>query len=168
MPHKPSHPEKKPDDAVAPRGNQCIHAAGTKLEQPGKTMPATNNNNETSATPQLGPLNGITVIDLTRVLAGPYCTMMLCDLGARVIKVESPGGDDARQFGPFVDGESAYFASLNRGKESIALNLKDDADRKVFERLLAKADVLVENFRPGALDAARLRTGRPCTSATRA
>lgn len=115
-------------------------------------MPATKNNNETSTTPQIGPLNGITVIDLTRVLAGPYCTMMLCDLGARVIKVESPGGDDARQFGPFVDGESAYFASLNRGKESIALNLKDEADRKVFERLLANADVLVENFRPGALD----------------
>ncbi len=115
-------------------------------------MPATINNNETSTAPQLGPLNGITVIDLTRVLAGPYCTMMLCDLGARVIKVESPGGDDARQFGPFVDGESAYFASLNRGKESIALNLKDEADRTVFERLLAKADVLVENFRPGALD----------------
>ena len=115
-------------------------------------MPATKKNNETSTTPQLGPLNGITVVDLTRVLAGPYCTMMLCDLGARVIKVESPGGDDARQFGPFVDGESAYFASLNRGKESIALNLKDEADRKVFEKLLAKADVLVENFRPGALD----------------
>ena len=115
-------------------------------------MPATKDTYETSTPPQLGPLNGITVIDLTRVLAGPYCTMMLCDLGARVIKVESPGGDDARQFGPFVDGESAYFASLNRGKESIALNLKDEEDRKVFEKLLAKADVLVENFRPGALD----------------
>ncbi len=115
-------------------------------------MPATETQSRTDHTPLPGPLNGITVIDLTRVLAGPYCTMMLCDLGARVIKVESRGGDDARQFGPFVDGESAYFASLNRGKESIALNLKDEEDRAVFERLLAKADVLVENFRPGALD----------------
>ncbi len=99
-----------------------------------------------------GPLNGITVIDLTRVLAGPYCTMVLSDMGARIIKVEAPQGDDARAFGPFVDGESAYFASLNRGKESIVLNLKDDADRAIFERLLEKADVLVENFRPGALE----------------
>ncbi|MBL6928513.1 MAG: CoA transferase [Rhodospirillales bacterium] len=99
-----------------------------------------------------GPLNGITVLDLTRVLAGPFCTMVLSDLGARIIKVEAPQGDDARAFGPFVDGESAYFASLNRGKESIALNLKDDADREVFDALLEKADVLVENFRPGALD----------------
>jgi len=99
-----------------------------------------------------GPLNGITVVDLTRVLAGPYCTMVLADLGARVIKVETPRGDDARQFGPFVGGESAYFASLNRGKESIALDLKADGDRAHFERLLAAADVLVENFRSGALD----------------
>jgi hypothetical protein len=79
----------------------------------------------TDPAPLPGPLNGVTVVDLTRVLAGPFCTMVLGDLGARVIKVEPPGGDDARQFGPFVDGESAYFASLNRGKESIALNLKD-------------------------------------------
>ncbi|MEX0814318.1 MAG: CoA transferase [Dongiaceae bacterium] len=100
-----------------------------------------------------GPLTGIVVLDLTRVLAGPYCTMVLADLGARVIKVEAPGaGDDARHFGPFIGGKSAYFMSLNRGKESIALDLKGEADRAVFERLLARADVLVENFRPGALD----------------
>ena len=100
-----------------------------------------------------GPLTGIVVLDLTRVLAGPYCTMVLADLGARVIKVEAPGaGDDARRFGPFIGGKSAYFMSLNRGKESIALDLKGAADRAVFERLLARADVLVENFRPGALD----------------
>lgn len=102
--------------------------------------------------PMPGPLNGITVIDLTRVLAGPYCTMILSDMGARIIKVEGPGGDDARQFGPFVDGESAYFASLNRGKESIMLDLKSDEGRAVFERLLAKADVLIENYRPGAME----------------
>jgi CoA:oxalate CoA-transferase len=100
-----------------------------------------------------GPLSGLLVVDLTRVLAGPFCTMVLADLGARVIKVEVPGrGDDARAIGPFVHGESAYFASLNRGKQSIALDLKDAADRTVFEKLLARADVLVENFRPGVMD----------------
>lgn len=100
-----------------------------------------------------GPFSGILVVDLTRVLAGPYCTMVLSDLGARVIKVEPPGtGDDARHFGPFVKDKSAYFMSLNRGKESIALNLKDDADRKLFDALLAKADVIVENYRPGAME----------------
>ena len=99
-----------------------------------------------------GPLSGILVVDLTRVLAGPFCTLVLADLGARVIKVESPGrGDDARQFGPFVEGRSAYFTSLNRGKQSIALDLKAEGDRDIFERLLQRADVLVENFRPGAM-----------------
>lgn len=107
---------------------------------------------------QSRPLAGVTVVDLTRVLAGPYATMLLADLGARVIKVESPdGGDDARAFPPFVDGESAYFASINRGKESIALDLKAPEDRAVFEALLGRADVLAENFRPGAL--ARLGYG---------
>ena len=73
----------------------------------------------------IGPLSGITVVDLTRVLAGPYCTLLMADLGARVIKVEQPSiGDDSRQIGPFLDGESAYFMSVNRNKESIALNLK--------------------------------------------
>lgn len=105
-----------------------------------------------------GPLSDLLVIDLTRVLAGPYCTMVLADLGARVIKVEAPGrGDDARAIGPFVEDGSAYFMSLNRGKQSIALDLKDDADREVFEDLLARADVLVENFRPGVM--ARLGYG---------
>ncbi|MDH5749185.1 MAG: CoA transferase [Rhodospirillales bacterium] len=100
-----------------------------------------------------GPLKGITIIDLTRVLAGPYCTMVLSDLGARVIKVEVPeSGDDSRHFGPFVNGKSAYFMSLNRGKESIALNLKKDDDRIIFEKLLETADVLVENYRPGTME----------------
>ncbi len=99
------------------------------------------------------PLSGILVIDLTRVLAGPYCTMLLAELGARVIKIENPaGGDDARRVGPFVAGRSAYFMSLNRGKQSLALDLKADADRTTFEALLDRADVLVENFRPGALE----------------
>lgn len=100
-----------------------------------------------------GPLSGITVIDLSRILAGPYCTLMMAELGARVIKVEAPKtGDDARQFGPFVDGKSAYFMSINRGKESISLNLKDDDDRKTFEKLLEIGDVVVENFRPGTME----------------
>ncbi|MFN7176025.1 MAG: CaiB/BaiF CoA transferase family protein [Thermaurantiacus sp.] len=113
---------------------------------------------------QRGPLAGVTIVDLTRVLAGPYCTMVLADLGARVIKVEAPGqGDDARAIGPFVAGESAYFASVNRGKESIALDLKSEADRAILTDLLARADVLVENFRPGAL--ARMGFGWPMLSA---
>jgi len=100
-----------------------------------------------------GPFSGLLVIDLTRVLAGPYCTMMLAELGARVIKVEHPdGGDDARQFGPWVDGRSAYFLSLNRGKESVALDLKSDADRPVFLEMVRRGDVLVENYRSGTLD----------------
>lgn len=100
-----------------------------------------------------GPLAGFTVIDLTRVLAGPYCTMLLADLGARVIKVEQPGtGDDSRQVGPFIGDDSAYFMSVNRNKESIALDLKSPEGRKVFEALLQNADVLVENFRPGTME----------------
>ncbi len=100
-----------------------------------------------------GPLSGIVVVDLSRILAGPYCTLLMAEMGARVIKVEPPkGGDDARAYGPFVNGKSTYFASVNRGKESIALDLKSDADRKVFEKLLEKADVVVENFRPGTME----------------
>jgi len=100
-----------------------------------------------------GPLDGLLVIDLTRVLAGPYSTMVLADLGARVIKVEVPGtGDDARHFGPFSNGRSAYFSSLNRGKQSIALDLKSTDDREIFEGLVRRADILVENYRPGTMD----------------
>lgn len=100
-----------------------------------------------------GPLSGVTVVDLTRVLAGPYCTMLLADLGARVIKVERPEvGDDSRHIGPFVNGQSAYFTSINRGKESVDLDLSSAADRAVFERLLEHADVLVENFRGGTME----------------
>ena len=99
-----------------------------------------------------GPLSGLIVLDLTRVLVGPYCTMILSDLGARVIKVEAPGvGDDSRGFGPFIEDQSAYFMSLNRNKESIALNLKVEEDKKIFEKILDKTDILVENFKPGTL-----------------
>jgi CoA:oxalate CoA-transferase len=100
-----------------------------------------------------GPLKNLLVVDLTRVLVGPYCTMILSDLGARVIKVEAPEiGDDSRKFGPFIENYSAYFMSLNRGKESIALNLKNDDDKKIFDKILSKADILVENFKPGTLE----------------
>src|SRR5882672_2751458 len=100
-----------------------------------------------------GPLSGIVVVDLSRILAGPYCTLLMAEMGARVIKVEPPkGGDDARAYGPFVKGKSTYFASVNRGKESIALDLKAEADRKIFDKLLEKADVVVENFRPGTME----------------
>ena len=107
----------------------------------------------TEAEAKCGPLSGITVLDFSRVLAGPYCTMILADLGARVIKVEKIGtGDDTRAFGPFVDGESAYFMCFNRGKESIVLDIKSPRDRELLERLLDEADVVVENFRPGLMD----------------
>ena len=100
-----------------------------------------------------GPLAGITVVDLTRVLSGPYCTMLLADMGARVIKVEQPvRGDDTRAWGPpFVAGESSYFLSVNRNKESVTLDFKAPAGRRLLDALVARADVLVENFRPGVL-----------------
>jgi formyl-CoA transferase/CoA:oxalate CoA-transferase len=101
-----------------------------------------------------GPLAGLTVLDLTRVLSGPYCTMLLADMGARVIKIEQPGrGDETRAWGPpFVAGESAYFLSINRNKESVTLDFKQPAARVALDRLLDRADVLVENFRPGTLE----------------
>jgi formyl-CoA transferase len=99
------------------------------------------------------PLEGVRVLDLSRVLAGPYCTMMLGDLGADVIKVERPGtGDDTRQWGPpFAAGESAYYLCCNRNKRSLSLNLKSDAGRDIAARLAERSDVFVENFLPGTL-----------------
>ncbi len=99
------------------------------------------------------PLDGLIILDLTHVLAGPYASMTLADLGARVIKVERPGsGDDTRAFPPFKDSESAYFATINHGKESIALDLKNVDDRIVFEELLSRSDVILENYRPGVME----------------
>jgi formyl-CoA transferase/CoA:oxalate CoA-transferase len=110
------------------------------------------------------PLSGFTVVDLTRVLSGPYCTMQLADMGARVLKVEQPGtGDDTRAWGPpFLHGESSYFLSINRNKESLTLDLKHPEGRAILERLLETADVLVENFRPGTM--ARLGLGYEAVS----
>ena len=105
-----------------------------------------------------GALTGVTVIDFTRVLSGPYCTMVLSDLGARVIKIEHPvRGDDTRHWGPpFVGAESAYFLSINRNKESLTLDFKKPEGRAILERLFETADVVVENFRPDTLDAVGL------------
>jgi len=100
-----------------------------------------------------GILSGTTVLDLTRVMSGPYCTLMLADMGARVIKIEHPTrGDDTRAWGPpFVGGESVYFLSVNRNKESLTVDFKDPDGRRILDMLLARADVLVENFQPGTL-----------------
>jgi crotonobetainyl-CoA:carnitine CoA-transferase CaiB-like acyl-CoA transferase len=100
-----------------------------------------------------GPLAGLTVLDLTRVLSGPYCAMLLGDMGARVIKIEQPGrGDDTRAWGPpFINGESTYFFSINRNKESVTLDFKTPDGRRILDQLIARADIVVENFRPGTL-----------------
>lgn len=107
-----------------------------------------------------GVLDGLTVIDLTNMLAGPYASMMLADQGARVIKIEPPGGEDSRRIGPFLQGAippekggyGAYFASINRNKESVVVNLKIDAGKDVLRRLAAGVDVLIENYRAGVMD----------------
>ncbi|MCD6182861.1 MAG: CoA transferase [Thermovirga sp.] len=101
----------------------------------------------------LKALEGIRVLDFTRVLAGPFCTMVLADLGAEVVKVERPGvGDDSRAFGPFIGLESAYFMSINRNKKSITLNLKDQRAVEIVKKMIPHFDVVVENFRPGVMD----------------
>ena len=97
------------------------------------------------------PLKGLRVVDLTRILAGPFCTQLLADLGAEIIKIEGPGGDPVRQQGAIVNGLSWYFAQFNRNKKSVVLNLYDDDDKSTLSHLLETADVLVENFRPGIL-----------------
>ncbi|HAM58079.1 MAG TPA: formyl-CoA transferase, partial [Candidatus Rokubacteria bacterium] len=99
------------------------------------------------------PLAGIRVVDLTRVLAGPFCSMALADMGAEVIKVEEPGkGDDTRGWPPFAGGEATYFMAVNRGKKSLTLNLKAPEGQDILRRLIRRADVLLENFRPGTME----------------
>lgn len=98
------------------------------------------------------PLEGMRVLDMTQVMAGPYCTMVLGDLGAEVIKIERiPGGDDTRRMGPFVNGESACFMMINRNKKSVTLNLKEEAGKRIFMELAQKVDVIIENYRPGVV-----------------
>lgn len=102
---------------------------------------------------RIGALEGILVLDLTRVLAGPFCTMMLADMGAEVLKIEEAGkGADERQMGPFFNGESAYYMNLNRNKKGISLNLKSPRGKEIFKELVKKADVVVENYRPGTMN----------------
>ncbi|MBM4400254.1 MAG: CoA transferase [Candidatus Cloacimonetes bacterium] len=99
------------------------------------------------------PLENVVVLDLTRVLAGPFCTMILSDLGAEIIKVEIPKtGDDSRAFGPFIGTRSLYFLSINRGKKSISLNLKSDKGKALLKELIQRVDVIVENYRPGTME----------------
>ena len=100
-----------------------------------------------------GLLEGVKVLDLTRVLAGPYCGMMLADMGAEVIKIEMPGrGDDSRKNAPIVNGESAYFMNLNRNKRGMTLNLKSDEGKEIFREMVKKSDIVIENYRPGVMD----------------
>jgi len=100
-----------------------------------------------------GALSGIRVLDLSRVLAGPFCTMLLGDMGAEIIKIEVPGqGDDSRRYPPFIGEESAYFMNLNRNKKSIVLNLKDSRGKDIFLDLIKRSDVILENFRPGTME----------------
>ncbi len=99
------------------------------------------------------PLEGLVILDMTRVLAGPFAAMMFADMGADVIKIERPdGGDDTRAYPPFQKGESAYFMSLNRGKKSVTLNLKDPRGKEILKELAKKSDALIENFKPGTMD----------------
>ena len=100
------------------------------------------------------PLDHIRVIDLSRVLAGPFCTMMLGDMGAEIIKIENPdGGDDTRGWPPFYEGgESSYFQSVNRNKKSLTLDLKSEEGKKILKELIKNSDVLIQNFRPGAIE----------------
>ena len=98
------------------------------------------------------PLSGIVILDLTNVLSGPFATQILSDMGAEVIKVEKPNGDDSRNFGPFVKGKSSYFISLNRGKKSIVLDLNNKKEKMFFKKLLSQSDVLIDNFKPGTLE----------------
>src|SRR5439155_18726911 len=116
--------------------------------------PRQSSGSETSTGPRGdGALEGVRVLELANFMAGPYCGMLLADLGAEVIKIENPeGGDFSRQTGPFVEGESAGFMALNRNKQSLALDLKAKRGHAIFLRLARTADVLVENFRPGTMD----------------
>ncbi len=99
------------------------------------------------------PLQGIIMLDLTRVLAGPYCSMILSDLGVDTVKIEKPGqGDDARSFPPFIGKESAYFANINRNKRSLTLDLKTEKGKEIFKLMDEKSDIVLENYRPGVMD----------------
>jgi CoA:oxalate CoA-transferase len=108
---------------------------------------------EPAGAPRRGPFAGVVIADLTHALSGPFCTVLLTELGARVVKIERPPtGDVARSWPPHVNGESAFFNAVNRGKQSIALDIETRPDRELFLALVRRADVVVENFRPGTLE----------------
>ena len=116
---------------------------------------------DSTPAPARGPLDGLLVADFSRILAGPYATMLLADLGAEVIKVESPGGDDTRTWRPPVrEGVATYYLAVNRNKRSVALDFKDEDDRAAARKLAARAHVVVENFKPGGLAASALTMRR--------
>ena len=100
----------------------------------------------------IGSLSGIKVIDLTRVLSGPFCTMLLADMGAEVIKIEPPKGDNVRNQGDMVDGFSSYFAQFNRNKKSVILDLYQESEKEILKSLISEADVVVENFKAGVFE----------------
>ena len=100
----------------------------------------------------IGSLSGIKVIDLTRVLSGPFCTMLLADMGAEVIKIEPPKGDNVRNQGDMVDGYSSYFAQFNRNKKSVVLDLYKESEKEILKSLISEADVVVENFKAGVFE----------------
>ena len=127
-------------------------------------MPEHTNSVNDAEAPRHGALEGLRVVDVSRFIAGPYCAMLLGDMGADVIKVEPPGrGENSRSYGPFVDGESLYTMVFNRNKRSLTLDLRSDQGKQLMGDLLRKADVLVENFVPGTLEkmgAVRTKTYR--------
>ena len=131
--------------AIMPPHNRGVAVAKKRPRLKGAAVPEAANG--------AGPLDGVTVLDLTWVLAGPYASMILTDLGADVIKVERPPhGDVARTTGPFVNNESIYFQSINRGKRSMAVDLKDERGKALFLKLVERVDVVMENFTPGTME----------------
>src|SRR3954467_10026297 len=153
-PPRPSRPRRTPTATASASRSSATPPSSPVRSWPGWCSAPPAGSRTERRTHGTGPLDGVLVVDLTRALAGPHAAMMLGDLGARVIKVETPdGGDDSRGWGPpVVDGESTYFLSCNRNKESVTADLRSDAGRELLTRLVERADVLLENFRPGVLD----------------
>src|SRR5262249_50309075 len=137
-------------DADASREATGLFTNGARS---GASIPMATTDTTGRARNRSGPFAGVLIADLTHALSGPFCTMLLAELGARVVTVERPpSGDLARAFSPMVDGQSVFFTAVNRGKESIALDLDCHPDRELFVNLVRRADVVVENFRPGTLE----------------
>src|SRR5207248_3399548 len=147
-------PAGRPGAPSSPRGDRLQSPAAGRGNEVRTRTPARGSAMGQGTGTRPGPLGGVTVLDTTRLIAGPYCAMLLGDLGADVVKVEPPGrGEDGRHLGPpFVGGESAYFLAFNRNKRSVTLDLKRPGGAAAFLRLAGRADVLLENFRPGTME----------------